>query len=826
MKKKINLLYAFLIPIIILLIIFAILGYFPFGNKNILMLDGLAQYPGFLGSFIDVLTNNQSISYSFKGLLGFNNYATSVYYLFNPTNLLVLLFGKAHLLAFYNFIVLFKIGLCSLTMGIFLNYLNKNKKSNLIFSICYGLMTYNIMYYLNFMWFDSIIMLPLVIMGIEKIFKENNYLFYTIALTIAIISNFYIGYMICIFSVIYFIYKLILNKNKKKNYLIKFILYSLIAGGISAMVLIPVILGLMQGKNALFAKYYSMYFKFDLDFINVFYKLTIGSFLNGDYEYGTPNVYVSIFVLINFILFFFNKNIRKKEKFTVLGILIFFLLSMSFNLLDYFWHMMQMPIWYPVRYAFIFDFFLIFIACRNYDNYNFLSIKKSILIMILIISLITIGFFTSGNLLDSQNVSAKLIYLGISIVYIIYYFVFLNKKDLRKYLLILIIFELLLNSLLIFKNSGNTNKVSEFNNNYQNSVSILKTINDDSFYRLSFKTKTTKNNGMLYNVNEINYFSSIRNKKVINLLDNYLNLSVIDKCNVIYYYNNPIINSLFNIKYYITDDKIDYYTLKINNNKLNVYQNKDVTSLGFITSDGITNLKTTNNIANNYNNLIKSINNNNQNIMTEIKSNSSNITCTNDTCIINGSEPAINYNYTVKDDGFIFINNKVLSSDNEIKYQIILNGKIIGKTSDKAYFVHKKDKIEIIINPNMKNADITQYNVFYINNNVYQEFIKNINKNKLVIENHDQDDYLKGTINVTENNSILFTSIANDDGWKVYVDGKETSITPILNGLIGVKLSKGKHTIEFIYSVPGLKIGIIISIISLSLLIIMIRKHK
>ncbi len=183
---------------IIMLITMAIIGFYPFGNKTLLMLDGIKQYPGFLGNLIDNIELNKGLTYSFKGLLGFNLYAVIVYYLFNITNIFAFLFGKANILYFYTFIIILKIGLSSLTMCIYLNNVSKNKKTNLLFSICYGLMVYNTLYFINFMWFDSIILFPLVILGIEKIFKNNNYLFYTILLALSIMSNFYIGYMICI----------------------------------------------------------------------------------------------------------------------------------------------------------------------------------------------------------------------------------------------------------------------------------------------------------------------------------------------------------------------------------------------------------------------------------------------------------------------------------------------------------------------------------------------------------------------------------------------------------------------------------------------------
>ena len=429
LKNNISLILSFILPIFIIIGVLLITKIYPFGDKILLAFDGYNQYPGFLNGLFENIKNNQSIFYSFKGFLGLNTYANFVYYSLNISNLFYFLFNN--IINFYTFIIVLKFGLASLTMCIFLNYIKKNKY-NFIFSICYGLSAYNLLYYFNYMWFDSVILFPLVIYGIEKIFKENKYIPYLIFLALSIICNFYIGYIICIFSVIYFIYKCI-NDKFSKTILKKYIITSLLAGLITSVFLLPTILELLQGKGTLFGNY--SFFKFDLDFINVFYKLTYGSFINGDLEYGNPNVYVSLFIYIGFIMYFFNTNIKLKERLTSLGIFLFFLLSMSFNLLDFFWQMFQMPIWYPVRYAFIFDFFIILLAFRNLINFKEFKIKYLLLIIVSIIILSIIGFYTAGNLRDVINVKTKYIYLFLSILFVIYYAFIINSKLSKKIIL-------------------------------------------------------------------------------------------------------------------------------------------------------------------------------------------------------------------------------------------------------------------------------------------------------------------------------------------------------------------------------------------------------
>ncbi len=62
---------------------------------------------------------------------------------------------------------------------------------------------------------------------------------------------------------------------------------------------------------------------------------------------------------------------------------------------------------------------------------------------------------------------------------------------------------------------------------------------------------------------------------------------------------------------------------------------------------------------------------------------------------------------------------------------------------------------------------------------------------------------------------LVFFSIPHDNGWKAYVNGKETEILTLNGGLMGIIVPEGESRIEFEFTTPGLKAGIIISIVSL-----------
>ena len=82
-------------------------------------------------------------------------------------------------------------------------------------------------------------------------------------------------------------------------------------------------------------------------------------------------------------------------------------------------------------------------------------------------------------------------------------------------------------------------------------------------------------------------------------------------------------------------------------------------------------------------------------------------------------------------------------------------------------------------------------------------------------------------LNVETNlDGISVLQIPYDKGFKVYLNKKEVTPLEIDNGLMGIKVNKGDNLIELKYMPKGLKIGIIISLISGIIYIVYILINK
>lgn len=69
-----------------------------------------------------------------------------------------------------------------------------------------------------------------------------------------------------------------------------------------------------------------------------------------------------------------------------------------------------------------------------------------------------------------------------------------------------------------------------------------------------------------------------------------------------------------------------------------------------------------------------------------------------------------------------------------------------------------------------------------------------------------------------EKKRLIYFSIPNDNGWMAYTNGEEAEILTINGGMMGIIVPEGKAQISLEFHTPGLKAGIIVSCLSLTLL--------
>ena len=825
-KKNIPELLSFVIPILIMLIACLISKTYPLGEQALSKYDGYYQYIGFTNYYKTVLLGKNSLFYSFKGLLGFNFYATAIYYLFNPTNLLCIFSTNNTILEYYTLIIFLRIGLSGFTMCKYIKY-KYPKQSNItyiIFSITYALMAYNVTYYFNYMFFDTIVLFPITMLGLQKLIDKNDNRLYIISLTLSILSNYYIGYMVCIFSLLYFIYQSYIYKKDKKT-IKNFIISSLLSGFICSIILIPEALELLEGKALLYKSAdQTDYFKFNLNFLNIFYKAFPGTINNYDLKYGMVNIYISMLVIVLDIKYFFNKKITKKEKKATAIFILFFLLSISFNLIDYAWQLFQRPIWYPNRYIFTFSFLLIVIAMKELINIeNKTNIKRNILLILIYILLTIYPMLTS----NANNNIVKIIAYTLGILLLIQYTFFLNNKN-AKYLIILLFFiEIIFNTIITIKSMpfSTTIEYYKLNNDLNEKAvnEIKKLENKDSFYRMEINSNDINNTGLIYNYNGINHFNSIRNGRIITFFKRF-NYKTNSDASVTFDNYNPYITSLLGIKY-INGSNNEFYYKNIYNTNPYIYLNNDYLSLGYMIN--YNDIKFTNSSYKNTELLVNSMLNKNENIyeIEKIKLHKINIINQNNTKYIkpeSDTESYIEISNKAKQDIFLIPNKNITY---EFDYKVYINNKVIENASSKKFplFIKKDDNYKIIMKTSITKLEYNNTNWYKIDYDKYINFINELKKNQLKITKYNKDNNIEGNIIVNERKTLLLT-IPYNKGWNIKVDNKKVEYKSCYDTFICLDLQEGKHNIKLNYIPRGFIIGSIISLVTLIISIIYIRK--
>lgn len=365
-KKRIAFLLAFLLPLLIWLLIYSAEGQYPFGDNTLLIWDMNWQYASFFSHLHDILHGEASWSYTFSRALGGDMTGIWGYYLMSPFNLLFYFFDAEHIYMGILLVMLLKMGACGLAMYWFLSR-GKEEPVALIFSTAYALSGYIVAYQFNIFWMDALILLPLVVWGIERLVEEKKSGLYVWSLALAITANFYTGYMLCLFSVLYFLCYFLLVSRKKKEFmtLVSYAGNSILAGALSAGITIPMLYSMSGGKSA-----------FHLETLTNFTKLFgytglikagfAGTISQEQITGGMPLIYCGIFTLAMAGYWLVRGMAAYREKAAYMLLLLFLVVSFAHYNLNCMWHGFSTPMGSPYRFSFLYSFLLLYMAYKGY----------------------------------------------------------------------------------------------------------------------------------------------------------------------------------------------------------------------------------------------------------------------------------------------------------------------------------------------------------------------------------------------------------------------------------------------------------------------------
>lgn len=634
-------LVVFAISFIIGLILYKAKEIAPFGDQSILCLDLWGQYFSMYvqqaeaDSFSDML-------YSFNGAFGYNVWAQSAYYCNSIFFFIFKFIRVENMVSALNWICLLKIPLSAVSCFAFLKFKIKEKNPLLIAgAVSYSICAYMLAFYSQCMWTDSLIYVPLILIGLERMIQGKRPLMYTLFLSLTIISSFYIGFAVCIFLVLYFICiavpMLDISHNEETNKfkltglkafgksILRFGIFSIIAGAISAIVILPVGKAIgntiaFEGEAITGLEWY--------DNISVYLRLLLpGSELS--LGYTGANIATSILVFVMTPLYLFNGGIKLSERIANALFLCFLFASLNCNYLNYMWHGFHFPNQLPGRWSFLISLMLVYMCCAgtthikklhpfcavlgvsfgvvvlykiidfNNDTINAVELDKKYWVFILvsgalIIAASCLAFFsekvvkkiieadkaaeteknTNKNKKKNRNNNKNKLFGKVSFEIAKY-----RKLPLVMNMAVTICFTVV-SIIQIYDSGSNFVAVSQFENGgmpVADGVGYAKNVEknvrvgyewrsgDDDFYRCEPNSGHTFNPSMLGDLHGMGYYSSTMQGSVFELLRYLGNRVYAENVSSVYNKTSPVQNGLFGVKYVIDyDHNYGYFTPNCN----------------------------------------------------------------------------------------------------------------------------------------------------------------------------------------------------------------------------------------------------------------------
>ena len=572
-----------LIPAVLFYLIYLVRGLYPFGDGTVLVLDLNGQYAYFFENLRSCVLEGNTLLYSWSRALGGEFLGMYAYYLASPLSYLICLFPKGYTQEFLLVMFMIKSALCGGTMAFYLHKhsVSKNKLAVIAFSVLYAMSAYCVIQQNNTMWIDAVMWLPLVIYGVEELIKNGKYKMYVIFLALTLASNFYIGYMVCIFVFLYFFFYLIAHGNENagnphgEKYhalraLVRIGFFSILAVGIAALLVLSAYYSLQFGKNTFDTPSWEIELKFD--FIDFIFKLFPSSYDTVRID-GLPFVYCGLLTLILSPLYFCSKKIGAREKIASGVLLMILIFSMMISTFDLIWHGFQEPNWLNFRYSFIFCFFLVFLAFRAFDHFEEIHARSvgcvaAFIIFILIYIQATADSFeeklqnlTYGNTDFMVHPFAMVV---LSLVLLVAYLCIIaamksakNKDLVASVLLVTVCIEAFLSGLCNINDFDSDvgyteyQKYVEFNELFYPVVDTLQEVHDSSFYRFEKTYHRKYNDNMALDIRGLSNSTSTLNKETVNFLRMLGYYSQSHKSQ--YLGGTPVTDSLLGIKYIISD---------------------------------------------------------------------------------------------------------------------------------------------------------------------------------------------------------------------------------------------------------------------------------
>ena len=703
----------------------------------------------------------------------------------------------------------------------------------------------------NVMWLDALIGLPLIILGVDALLQKQNPLYYVLPLSLTILSNYYTGYMICLFLGLYFPYAyLMANDSFSLKSFIKqfgrFIFYSVLSVGLITVILLPTFYSLLGSKGTATTIAWSL--KSEYNPLLMASKLFIGSFDFHEMQKGYPNIFVGSLALFSFLCYFKEKKIALFQRLYALFITVIILISFNIEMFDKLWHAGQLPNWYSYRFSFLFSFWMVFLGYQWTLKKTAVGIRETFVYFFLVLAA-SIGFI----LFPQDYLQGWQIALGFGLSMGILYGLILirrGKRTHQKFLISFVVIELLLNSIVTLSRLGYVMN-AEFTA-YQSSLANWSTVllpAENEFYRSEKTMLRSKNDSLQVPTYGVSHFSSTFEKETEKFFDA---IGVRQGTAYVNYSNGTLLtDALLGIKNTFIETTDATYNERWERKDLedlptiasfdegHIVTNPNALSIAYPMKAILKSMKVpTNHPITMQNQLANALSGTTspKNIFSRVSYETTFENIIGSPVVYqriqledNTQVGTISLIFTPETDDPIYL--EMAGTMGEEDLEMTLNGEpydfypVQSKPVLLSVAKNQKGQPQTLrITVKDDGFEFSKLNLFSLNTSLLNERLEQTKAQELKLETFSAT-HFAGTMDVFEDSTVL-TTIPYSTGWKVWVDGQEVETYKILDSLLGFTISKGTHRIEYRYTTPFLLEGSLVSIASLLLLIFILYRRK
>ncbi len=840
MKRKLKNPYLVtgVLAFLILLVVFVGKGIFPFGKNTLIFGDMHDQITAFYYHFYDSFHGNKSLLIDFTTSGGIDFIGILAYYILSPFSFLLLLFPREDIYMAVSIVIALKILTASLTCLYSIRVLWKGKCPfllSVILALSYAFSGYSLILYQITPWMDAMYLFPLVVVGLKRVLDLEKPYLYIGSLTLSIIFSFYVSYMSLIF--IFFLSFVYLFAYKKKEDFKKSILAlglsTILAMGLAMFITLPAVKQVSESSRLGFS------------LITLLNSKT--GPLTDKISYFLPTAFLSVALFLLLLDFKNHKKFLKWYFPCLLFLGIPYIMEPVNKVIHFFSYA-----FFPNRYGYIMFYFLVLGAGYYFTKEKAKKEMKNsfaIAIMITLFTSAAIFICTVMNYTEFQEGVYELtiskdkylifiaIFMSVIAMIGICSIIFLKRsKTIYPYILVITCVHLACNCYLYM---GLSNYQEFLHGPYQIMNQIYQYHDQNDFYRLKTSASSlVTNNGMVTDFPNLDHFTSLVNGNNVHFLKQ---LGYNSHWTKTFSKNGTLFtDSILANQYFLTYGKPEenLYDYVTNFEDYKLFKLKNTLSYGYFTKNVKLDEDMHTFVA--QNELYKAITGKEEDlfqIYDDFEASNLKIKKTE-----NGKT-----HYKIQDsDGTSYLKTTVPVKEKSIVYLELFNS--YKNTEDDAFYHHLKiyvngelfkssypiptnngclrigtfenQDVDITIEF-IYDTDFSYVEVGVLNEQTILDFMKSEKVDSTV--NYEKN---KIHLNVKSNEEGLFMiPVPYSTGYEVFVNDKKESVEEVYGNFLGVHLDSGENKITFVYTPPGLKSGVVISLVSLFLLILLFKMN-